>query len=537
MKIGMRLPLQMVRRAETVLRHYLFRWMPASLRTDLKNDAELGEVMAPFDDRYWADAFCETLMQLVIQERKPVMVHHEMLDYVENSVPYLYSFCMRSEDVSVLCLHKGVVDELSMAFVATLLETHCIVYANPVFCVYAPAGRMRGADARFAEHGFCVDLWLKRRRSNQRIRSKLQALNRGIKTIQLVTANQYGNVGDDAITHASVQMISQLFPEARIVVNRCPVARDDIEQSDLLVLGGGGLYYDGDIRNAINYASLMLYAKEAGVPYIGIGIGTQGIRSEIGRTLLRTAINGALLTVVRDQGDQQALRDIGVISRIEVTNDLVFSLAPLPLGRYQATSDRKRIGIVLVDSNHLRVSAAMTAYRNAIWEVVQFCSNQKYEICYLCQSLDDLSLYQDLQRAFGGQIRQIGFDDAARGFEFYRDLDLCITSRFHGLIFAAIAGVPLISVGSPGSKIDRLINSALPSLGRSHLSVKEFSFETLRPLLAMWESEPSRLSASRTEVLQCRDQAVETMSHVRTIVGLTEHFDNRSASLSVDLKG
>ena len=41
---------------------------------------------------------------------------------------------------------------------------------------------------------------------------------------------------------------------------------------------------------------------------------------------------------------------------------------------------------------------------------------------------------EDLKKIYGGTIRTIDYSDSINGYKFYEDLDLCITSRFHGLI-------------------------------------------------------------------------------------------------------
>ena len=70
----------------------------------------------------------------------------------------------------------------------------------------------------------------------------------------------------------------------------------------------------------------MFYASESNIPHFCIGIGTQGINSEIGKYLFKNALNKSKLTVVRDPRDKELLASIGVETPIEVTNDIVFSL-------------------------------------------------------------------------------------------------------------------------------------------------------------------------------------------------------------------
>ena len=94
---------------------------------------------------------------------------------------------------------------------------------------------------------------------------------------------------------------------------------------------------------------------------------------------------------------------------------------------------------------------------------------------------------------------------------------MCITSRFHGLIFSVIAGTPVISVGTNGSKTDRLISSKINSLSHAHIPLKELNLANLKVLINMWKEDPSKLSASRAEVSRCRSEALHTAQHITEV--------------------
>lgn len=500
----------------------LFKQIPLPIKNYIKKQSLVRLAKSFFDDRYWAEALEEVLWHRHHDPSGYAMVHTDMLLKVDNSVPYGYSFILSSKDITVFCIHKGLVDELSTKFIESLLETHTLVFANAVFCVYSKV-KARGDNEtnQFVTHAFDFHEWMQLRTKNRALKrsnnSKTQGQN-AISNILIVTANNFGNVGDDAITHAAYKIVSRLFHKATITIDNIPIKRDEVENTDLLVLGGGGLYYDGDIRNAINYTNLMFFAKEANIPHIGIGIGTQGIRTDIGKNLFKHALNSASLTVVRDLKDKKYLCDIGVASNIEVTNDIVFTLAPREIPFYKPTDRiQKKVGIALLDSNNLMAANHMKKYRQCIFDSVEYLSNCKYELVYVCQSLDDLTLYKELSQKYGGTIRRISYTESQRGYDFYTDLDLCITSRFHGLIFSVIAGTPVISVGTNGAKTDRLISNKINSLSHTHISIKELNFKNLKVLIKMWEEDPSKLLASRVEVSRCCSEAFRTAKHIAEI--------------------
>ena len=76
------------------------------------------------------------------------------------------------------------------------------------------------------------------------------------------------------------------------------------------------------------------------------------------------------------------------------------------------------------------------------------------------------------------------------------------------MIFAAIAGVPIISIGTSALKTDRLISNSLKSIKKYHLSLKEFSLDNLKLLLNSWKNNPKMLIPSRTEIDKCIKEAI-----------------------------
>ena len=270
----------------------------------------------------------------------------------------------------------------------------------------------------------------------------------------------------------------------------------------------------------------MFYASEANIPHIGFGIGTQGINSEIGKYIFRNALNKSKLTVVRDPKDKELLTSIGVKTPIEVSNDIVFSLAPNNIKSYKIPkSSKRKIGISLIaprkalnEPDSFKNSDSLKSYKTTIKSLIRLLTQDNYEIIYLCQSMDDIDMYEDLKKKYGGIIRTINYSDSINGYKFYEDLDLCITSRFHGLIFAAIAGVPIISIGTSALKTDRLISNSLKSIKKYHLSQKEFSLDHLKLLLNSWKNNPKMLIPSRTEIYKCIKEAIQTKNHIKHFI-------------------
>ena len=517
------------------IRRLLVKKTPLPIKKYLKKQRVIRLSTAFFSDRYWSEALEEVLRHCSDEQSGYAMVHPDMLPKVDNSVPYGYSFTLSSADSSVVCIHKGLADELSTKFIEGLLETHTLVFSNAVFCVYSNLNASGDNEtSQYEEHAFDFQGWLQSRakkRAIKRFNNDQNQERNTVSNILIVTANNFGNVGDDAITHAAYELISRVFPKATVTLDNCPIKRDDVESTDLLVLGGGGLYYDGDIRNAINYTNLMFFAEEANIPHIGIGLGTQGIRTDVGKHLFKHALNGAALTVVRDPKDKHYLSEIGVTSPIEITNDIVFSLLPTDKepGEGRANKKNMNVGVALFDKrlgltltnpdSYLTHNKQVNVYQQGIVDCVKYLKKKGYKIIYICQSQDDLDLYLKLQRDFGGEIKKISYKQSKYGYKFYEDLDLLITSRFHGLVFAMLSATPVISVGTNGLKTERLICNSVPSLKNCHIRVGDFHIDNIKNYLEIWQQEPSKFIANKAEVDSCRASAMMTVEHLKKYVG------------------
>ena len=505
-------------------------------------------------DKFWNEALEKTQHFRKKCKSGYCLVPVEMLDNVYRSVPYCYSFSIKIQNSPLACIHKGLIDEFSIIYIEQLLKNHEIIFSNDVFCIFLEKSFIGITSKSTYQADFSHFLkWLAfRRRSVAQKNPSLSFSDLGKKNdirkpldirrmirritykknkkkyerILIITANHYGNVGDDAITHAAFKILKEVFHQAKISIDNCPIDRNEIDKYDLLILGGGGIFYDSCIRNVINYTSLMFYASEANIPHISFGIGTQGINSEIGKYIFRNALNKSKLTVVRDPKDKELLTSIGVKTPIEVSNDIVFSLAPNNIKSYKIPkSSKRKIGISLIaprkalnEPDSFKNSDSLKSYTTTIKSLIRLLTQDNYEIIYLCQSMDDIDMYEDLKKKYGGIIRTINYSDSINGYKFYEDLDLCITSRFHGLIFAAIAGVPIISIGTSALKTDRLISNSLKSIKKYHLSQKEFSLDHLKLLLNSWKNNPKMLIPSRTEIYKCIKEAIQTKNHIKHFI-------------------
>ena len=166
-------------------------------------------------------------------------------------------------------------------------------------------------------------------------------------------SGSYGgmNLGDEAILEGILGELRASLPAEITVFSQNPpdtLARHEVERAinpriltrkeitptirelDLLVLGGGGILFDGEVDT---YLREVLIAHEAGVPVLVYAISAGPLQRRESRLAVRDALNAVAGTVitVRDRLGLRLLEDVGVTSEIQLAADPAFLLEPEPL--------------------------------------------------------------------------------------------------------------------------------------------------------------------------------------------------------------
>jgi polysaccharide pyruvyl transferase CsaB len=122
--------------------------------------------------------------------------------------------------------------------------------------------------------------------------------------------------------------------------------RAELEEMDLLILGGGGILYD---RDAEAYLREVFLAHELGIPVVVYAISAGPLTRQAARYAVREALNGAAVVTVRDRQGYRLLEDVGVAREIHLAADPALLLEPEELAREALTAegvefDRKLVG-------------------------------------------------------------------------------------------------------------------------------------------------------------------------------------------------
>jgi polysaccharide pyruvyl transferase WcaK-like protein len=328
--------------------------------------------------------------------------------------------------------------------------------------------------------------------------------------VVIVGAFGMTNLGDDAILAAMLAELREALLGARFAVvtldragvpvadDVVPVAfedraiRDALDGADLLIVGGGGLLFDFRIRatyedffgdratNFYPHYRAALVAHGRGIPVQLYAVGVGPLVGAVARGLTRTVCDLASAITVRDALSRVELRGLGVPDeKIEVTADPAVRLVSAAVAKRAAVP---RVGFVI--RNWFPVTAPGT---------VQL----PHGAAYLARYLDRFAAAADhVVARWGGRpvffaVQNEVDDDrqfAARVIErmahrgeaeivesaaehgalqgLLGGLDLVVSTRLHGLIFAANAGVPGI-----GINLNTKVRALLCDLGLGELAV------------------------------------------------------------------
>jgi polysaccharide pyruvyl transferase CsaB len=170
------------------------------------------------------------------------------------------------------------------------------------------------------------------------------------RRLRIGISGSYGgmNLGDEAILDGILSQLRATVPADITVFSRNPsdtLARHNIERAvpvrsltrreitpevenlDLLVLGGGGIFYD---RDAEAYLREVFLAHELGIPVILYAISAGPLTLPSSRRAVAEALNAAAspIITVRDRLGYRLLEDVGVTQPIHLTADPALLLEP-----------------------------------------------------------------------------------------------------------------------------------------------------------------------------------------------------------------
>jgi polysaccharide pyruvyl transferase CsaB len=228
----------------------------------------------------------------------------------------------------------------------------------------------------------------------------------------------------------------------------------EIQNLDLLVLGGGGILYDGD---AETYLREVFIAHELGVPVILYAISAGPLVTQTSRRAVEQALNASASTVisVRDRLGYRLLEDVGVIRDIHLTADpaLLLEAEELPVDLLKAEGvafDRHLVGFSVREPGPAAPDIDPDEYYALLANAADFMI-ERYDadVVFVPMEKTDVqhshAVVAHMQNAERAEILKRRYSprqilDIVGHFEF------AVGMRLHFLIFAALRGTPFAAL-------------------------------------------------------------------------------------------
>lgn len=303
----------------------------------------------------------------------------------------------------------------------------------------------------------------------------------------------FGNTGDEAILSAMLNDLRSLQPELEFIVlsgnpgetaahynveaipwSDIPALLEAVQQCDLIILGGGGLFHDywgvqadtlltRNLTGIPFFSGFPLLAELTKKPCMLYALGVGPLLYEEGKRLTRFAFEETKIATVRDIESKKLLQSISPKLRsVKVTADPAFSLpvdegaAREALRNAQVRRDNK-IPLVGVCLRYWDINSVPKIWQEqiaaALDRFVESCGCSLLFIPF--QNLSGYLLGDDLAVAEEviAQMHAAKSATILRGSyspeviaSILAQCDLVLGMRLHSLIFAAKAGVPTVGV-------------------------------------------------------------------------------------------
>lgn len=355
--------------------------------------------------------------------------------------------------------------------------------------------------------------------------------------LRILLAGYFGfdNAGDEAIFEAIVENLRRLSPGVQLkalvhdpeTAHRLevePIPRKEIPQvwsalrnSDLFLLGGGGLFQDVTGPGSVfYYGGLLGMAKLAGCPSVFFCQGYGPVRRPLQKLFTRQILRLPTLLTVRDEESRTEMRQLGVSEEsIFLAADPALLLSPLPPDELRAILGEedlfKELGRSELPNGQLSQAGPLVAVTVRPWPgldlqelakaLVEFRgeTSARY-LLFPFQPERDLKPSVELSKLLEGEARVLDRPLTPRALSgILACCDMVIGMRLHSLILATVGNPPLYGL-SYDPKVERFCRRA----GALSCLIEEISSDRL---LREWK----HLLQGRKAQRKCQEKAVEIM--------------------------
>jgi polysaccharide pyruvyl transferase CsaB len=318
------------------------------------------------------------------------------------------------------------------------------------------------------------------------------------RRLQIGISGSYGgmNLGDEAILEGILAQLRATIPADVTVLSKNPedtLARHAVERAicprlltrrevtpemarlDLLILGGGGLLYDGDAEEYLREVSI---ANDLGVPVMLYAISAGPLATQASRQAVQRALNVSPPPViaVRDRLGYRLLEDVGVTCDIHLTADPAFLLEPeeLSIDALKAEGvdfDRRLIGFSVREPGPAAPDIRPEEYCSLLANAADYMvEREDVNILFVPMEKADVqyshAVVAHMRNAERAEILRRRYSPR-QVLDLMGRFDFAVGMRLHFLIFAALRATPFAALPY-ASKVTGLLedlNMETPPLG------------------------------------------------------------------------
>jgi polysaccharide pyruvyl transferase CsaB len=290
-------------------------------------------------------------------------------------------------------------------------------------------------------------------------------------------SGSYGglNLGDEAILKGIVKQLRRSLPVEITVFSRnaddtrarhdvervVPVRRlsrdevlPEVQRLDLLILGGGGILFDGEAQVFLREVML---AHEHRVPVMVYAISAGPLKDPAAQSMVQDGLGRAAVVTVRERGARQVLEDVGVHREILVTADPALLLEPEPLPkdalkREGLDNGRQLVGVSVREPGAAAPDISEQAYHKLLADAADFMVD-RFDADVVFVPLEPKMV--DVQQAHAVVARMLraqratvlrGDYTSAQLLSLVRHFAFAVGMRLHFLIFASLQNVPFVAL-------------------------------------------------------------------------------------------
>ena len=277
--------------------------------------------------------------------------------------------------------------------------------------------------------------------------------------VYMVNLCGYGSFGDDCYVESLRTRLGEVWQESGIAVNRIDPVGFLPDKQEAVVLGGSGLLFhyvwESGASNLHHYLRYPAVMQVFGKPTFAIGMGVQGRLQPGDLEPYVEIINAMKLRTVRDPQSAQILRDAGVSAPVILSADLSY-LMELPERLQREPGEKPVLGIAVSQPFKGILHEEYAGFESRVLAALSDLAREFDIHFYSFDLRNEGAIADEWTGPYSRSFYDPGGPGAVERFlGAICESDIFLTSRLHGVIVSARMGIPFVSIGAPGEKIER----------------------------------------------------------------------------------